>query len=337
MRKFFKWKVYPVIFICLFLFIICNKDAPRAYRKIQIEKLFEIGSESGDDNYIFYNPSSIGVDSKGNIYVLDTGNARIQKFDPDGKYLATIGKKGEGPGELTGFVFAFFIDDQDVIWVADRGNLRISKFKSTGEYLNSFKVRYSPLNILVNKKREVILRIIDFSGLYSFVVLNEHGKELRKFGKLQPFDNRYLLVQMNYGSTALNEQDEIYHSFSSPYKIQKYDRSGKLIKEFTRVLPYKIFTPVVDTSKGYPQYKNYKRVSFAVSVFQGYIFNLFSSIPENTEAGDAIDIFDSSNRLVQTIFLDIPATTMIVKNNKLYILEIENFFKVGVYKINEGK
>ncbi len=35
-------------------------------------------------------PSSIAVDSKGNIYVLDLINNRIQKFDTDGKYLKSI-------------------------------------------------------------------------------------------------------------------------------------------------------------------------------------------------------------------------------------------------------
>ncbi len=82
MRKFFNWEIYPVIFICLFLFIICNKDAPRAYRKIQIEKLLEIGSESGDDNYIFNLFSNIPENT-------ETGNA-IDIFEPSGKLLQTI-------------------------------------------------------------------------------------------------------------------------------------------------------------------------------------------------------------------------------------------------------
>ena len=45
-------------------------------------------------------PGDVAVDKAGNIYILDSGNARIQKFGPDGKYLATIGRKGQGPGEF---------------------------------------------------------------------------------------------------------------------------------------------------------------------------------------------------------------------------------------------
>ena len=38
----------------------------------------------------FYEPHSMVVDSEGNIYVLDTVNNRIQKFDNKGKYLLSI-------------------------------------------------------------------------------------------------------------------------------------------------------------------------------------------------------------------------------------------------------
>ncbi len=35
-------------------------------------------------------PSSMAVDTKGNIYILDAINNRIQKYDPDGKYIKSI-------------------------------------------------------------------------------------------------------------------------------------------------------------------------------------------------------------------------------------------------------
>ena len=37
-----------------------------------------------------YQPSSLAVDSRGNIYILDVVNNRIQKFDKDGRYLKSI-------------------------------------------------------------------------------------------------------------------------------------------------------------------------------------------------------------------------------------------------------
>ncbi len=42
------------------------------------------------------------TDEKGNIYIGDVVECRIDKYDPSGKYLASIGKKGQGPfGDVT--------------------------------------------------------------------------------------------------------------------------------------------------------------------------------------------------------------------------------------------
>ncbi len=40
------------------------------------------------------------VDDAGTIYVLDQQASHIKVFDASGKYLRTIGRKGQGPGEL---------------------------------------------------------------------------------------------------------------------------------------------------------------------------------------------------------------------------------------------
>ena len=45
------------------------------------------GSENGE----FRGPSGIAVDTAGNIYVADTGNDRIQKFNRNGKFIAAWG------------------------------------------------------------------------------------------------------------------------------------------------------------------------------------------------------------------------------------------------------
>ena len=56
-------------------------------------------------------PHSIGIDSKGRIFVADRGNKRIQIFDQDGKFLEEWKQFGEPSG--------LFIDQHDVIYVAD--------------------------------------------------------------------------------------------------------------------------------------------------------------------------------------------------------------------------
>jgi RNA polymerase sigma-70 factor (ECF subfamily) len=44
----------------------------------------------GDDNAHFNAPTGVACDKDGNVYVADSGNKRIQVFNPDGKHLKTI-------------------------------------------------------------------------------------------------------------------------------------------------------------------------------------------------------------------------------------------------------
>ena len=61
-------------------------------------------SLSGDEKT--YQPESIVVDSKGNIYILDVVNNRIQKFNKEGKYIKSI-KVDSYDGELIGYVLEY--------------------------------------------------------------------------------------------------------------------------------------------------------------------------------------------------------------------------------------
>jgi len=65
--------------------------------EFELEEDLRFGNED-DENYVFYNLSGITFDSEENIFVLDAGNCRIQKFDKNGSFLQTIGRRGQGPG-----------------------------------------------------------------------------------------------------------------------------------------------------------------------------------------------------------------------------------------------
>ena len=86
---------------------------------VAIKLIRTIGDvDTEDENLAFNSPSDIAMDSSGNIYILDSGNQRIQKFSPEGKYLATIGRKGQGPGEFN-YPGSLDIDGQGNLYVLD--------------------------------------------------------------------------------------------------------------------------------------------------------------------------------------------------------------------------
>jgi len=76
----------------------------------------------------FSNPTDIAIDNlTGDIYITDSGNNRIQRFNADGIYIGEFGQFGIEAGsfnEPTGIA----IDSQGFIYVSDTKNRRIQKF-----------------------------------------------------------------------------------------------------------------------------------------------------------------------------------------------------------------
>jgi tripartite motif-containing protein 71 len=89
---------------------------------------------AGNGQGQFEYPFDVAVDSSGHIYVLDSGNARIQKFDNSGTFLSEWGAIGNGDGQFSS-PFSLAIDAADDVYVVESGNYRVQKFDNSGSFL----------------------------------------------------------------------------------------------------------------------------------------------------------------------------------------------------------
>jgi sugar lactone lactonase YvrE len=89
---------------------------------------------SGDGPGELDDPQGVAVDAQGNIYVADTGNHRIQKFDPAGQSLLAFGTFGEAAGEFS-YPQTVRISKADDVYVTDTSGSRVQKFDSEGRFI----------------------------------------------------------------------------------------------------------------------------------------------------------------------------------------------------------
>src|SRR4051794_4822666 len=149
---------------------------------------FSFGEE-GSGNGQFKQPElGIATDSEGNIWVSDTGNNRIQKFNSKGEYLTKFGKEGTGNGEFKS-PKGLAIDPSGNIWVVDSGNNRVQKFNPKGEYLLKFGEKgsgegqfNSPAGITFSGTNAFVVdsgnnRVQKFNLTFSSKFLAQFGKE----------------------------------------------------------------------------------------------------------------------------------------------------------------
>lgn len=91
------------------------------------------GSGDGQFNY----PLGIAADGAGNVYVVDAGNNRIQKFASDGTYLTQWGGSGTGNGQFTSPA-GVGVSADGVVYVTDAESHRVQRFDSSGAYLGQW-------------------------------------------------------------------------------------------------------------------------------------------------------------------------------------------------------
>ena len=71
------------------------------------------------------------MDGQGNIYVADSNQDRIQKFDSGGNFLLKWGTEGSGEAQFRSPT-ALAVDGAGNVYVADSGNHRIQVFAAAG-------------------------------------------------------------------------------------------------------------------------------------------------------------------------------------------------------------
>jgi len=78
--------------------------------------------------YLFNRPTDVAWDAAGDIFISDGyGNSRVAKYDKNGRFLKTVGTRGNQPGQLN-LPHTIAADAKGNVYVGDRSNSRIEVF-----------------------------------------------------------------------------------------------------------------------------------------------------------------------------------------------------------------
>ncbi|NIN65640.1 MAG: TIGR03663 family protein [Anaerolineae bacterium] len=170
---------------------------------------------------LFWGPRDIAIDAEGNLYVTDTGNKRVQKFDSDGNPLGQWGGGGSLPGQFQEPVG--IASDQDAnIYVADTWNQRIQIFDPDSRFRRQWRVDAWWGDSVVNKPYLAVdgegrVYTTDPEG-HRALVFDSEGKLLAIFGKYGTDETSFDLPT----GIEVDGEGNVYVSDSNNHRIMKF-------------------------------------------------------------------------------------------------------------------
>jgi hypothetical protein len=218
--------------------------------KVSLKLIRTIGGvDVEDENLAFYSPEDMAMDTQGKIYILDSGNHRIQIFSPKGKYLATFGRLGQGPGEFQ-HPFSIDIDSKGHLYILDRWNNRIQVLTPEGKADRTMPL----ISDRSGKVRCVKPGLMAIGGLTGtgwvrakemkppklIQVLDLEGNVKQEFGEMLDFGDRLGTWYANWLYFDVDREGYFYLSFNRQNRIEKYSPEGRLLWRADRVLNYSL-------------------------------------------------------------------------------------------------
>ncbi|MHB8772041.1 MAG: phosphatidylinositol-specific phospholipase C domain-containing protein [Syntrophales bacterium] len=221
------------IAVCLFvLFMVgCGDSTPRNPADNPdgtvpgvVRAIGREGAASGQ----FTLPESIVQDSAGNIYIADTFNDRIQKFDPEGHYILSWGSSGAEDGQFLG-CRGLAIDSANSVYVTDVILHRVQKFDSSGNFVTKWGSEgrgagefSAPFDVSTDSSDNVYVVDANNNRIQKF---DSSGRYLGEFGTHGAGDGQF---DEPIGIT-IDRHSNIYIADGQNNRIQKFDKNMRFV------------------------------------------------------------------------------------------------------------
>jgi DNA-binding beta-propeller fold protein YncE len=167
---------------------------------------------AGPFNY----PTEMVPSPSGNLYVTDGyRNARVHRFDADGRLLGSWGHPGKKEPDHFHLPHSLVVDKAGLVYVCDRENNRIQVFAADGKFLTIWPDLRRPLDISIDRDGMFCISEGGVSGLSPRVsIMDPQGHVVARWDSLSA-----------HGSW-IDGRGDIYMALGSRNRIDKYVRQS---------------------------------------------------------------------------------------------------------------
>jgi len=208
--------------------------AEQAYRPVKVWPEAPLG-------WHFFKPNGVATDEAGNVYVADSGNYRVKKFDPEGRLISQWGSPGQADGQFDA-IYGVEVDNSGTVYVLDEDygtweHPRIQKFTSYGQFIGTLERTTAdqinlPIDLAIDGKGNVLVLAVDYrpklNRTYGVRIekYSPHGEFISQWGAdAGSNDGQFMRPR----GIAVDAKDNVYITDGDNNRVQKFDPDGKFI------------------------------------------------------------------------------------------------------------
>jgi PKD repeat protein len=182
--------------------------------------------DQGTGDGQFNSPRMIDLDAARNVYVTDSSNNRIQKFDAEGRFVTGWGTAGSGEGQFNG-PYGIVVDSEGFVYVADYFNHRVQKFDSNGAFVTTWGSYgdqpgqlNGPYGLALNRDGKIS---VAESGNFRVQTFDRDGTSLSTLSGVTTFPANFSVPR----GIAFDDDDNLY--VVAFHEVLKFDSDGDFI------------------------------------------------------------------------------------------------------------
>ncbi len=204
---------------------------------LSLEEELSIGREDAGEEYLFSDITGFDASDEGSIYVINWPDANVRVFDRNGLFLKTIGRKGQGPGEMEMPVYIQIGTGRDIFIFDYIG--RGLYFNSDGEFLRQQHSLRTFMPVRMDSQGKIIGMEILAPPPLGGKVLKAYGTDLRplfEIAKEEQGSKGIFDIGRPACYCAVKSDESIVWGDSKEYVLYVLDSEGRQIRRITK--PY---------------------------------------------------------------------------------------------------